>query len=54
VEKIKQSIEKDPIITLETKGYAVCEHCRQIQAHEVLGKDGSCDNCGKLVRKGLF
>ncbi len=31
-----------------------CEHCGQIQAHEVLGKNGSCDNCGKEIRKGLF
>lgn len=33
---------------------AVCEHCGQEQAHDVLGDNGKCDTCNKLVRKGLF
>jgi len=53
METEKKSTKKEAITTLETSN-AVCEHCGQEQAHDVLGDNGKCDTCNKLVRKGLF
>ena len=45
-------MDMEKVGTWETK--IKCEHCYEAQTHEQLGKNGTCKQCGKEIRKELF
>ena len=46
--------KKDQLLIDKIQILITCEHCGLSQLHEQLGENGTCRECKKQIRKGLF